>query len=166
MVTSEMKIEAKDNTLTIERTFAAPRELVWAAFSDCEHLKHWWGPHGWDLTVCHMDFRVGGRWHYMMSGPGEDGKTMESWGLAEYEAISAPDSFVYKDAFSDSDGNKTVDMPVAEIVNEFIEVEGGTKVVSRTTYPTAEDLQVIIEMGVEQGVTETWDRLVDYLASK
>ncbi|MBX3049712.1 MAG: SRPBCC domain-containing protein [Anaerolineales bacterium] len=159
----KMIIKAEGAELYLERTFAAPRELVWAAFTECEHLKHWWGPHGWDLTHCEMDFRPGGRWHYMMSGPGEDGKPMESWGLAEYEAISAPDSFMYKDAFSDSDGNKTVNMPVADITNEFIEVEGGTKVVSRTVYPAAEHLQTIIEMGVEQGITETWDRLVEYL---
>jgi uncharacterized protein YndB with AHSA1/START domain len=110
-----------------------------------------------------MDFRVGGRWHYCMAGPGEDGKEIESWGLAEYTAITAPESFVYKDAFSDSDGTKTIDMPVADIVTEFIEVDGGTRVVSRTTYPKAEDVQAILDMGAEQGIRETWDRLVAYL---
>jgi uncharacterized protein YndB with AHSA1/START domain len=166
MAAHDMKFEANGSTLTLERTFAAPKAMVWAAFTDCAHLKHWWGPHGWNLTVCDMDFRVGGSWHYCMAGAGEDGQAIESWGLAEYEAISAPDSFVYKDAFSDSDGAKTLDMPIAEIVTEFIEVEGGTKVVSRTTYPKAEDLQAILEMGAEQGIRETWDRLVTYLKEK
>lgn len=46
-----------DNTLVLERVFQAPRELVFKAFSEAEHLKHWWGPKGWTLPVCNVDFR-------------------------------------------------------------------------------------------------------------
>ena len=70
---SKMTITANGAELYLERTFAAPRDKVWAAFTDCEHLKHWWGPNGWDLTHCTMDFREGGRWHYCMSGKDENG---------------------------------------------------------------------------------------------
>ncbi|GAA3332740.1 hypothetical protein GCM10020331_094020 [Ectobacillus funiculus] len=53
--------------LILERVFFdAPRELVFKAFSEAEHLKHWWGPRGWTLTVCNIDFRPGGTWHYCM----------------------------------------------------------------------------------------------------
>lgn len=47
------------NTLVLERVFQAPRELVFKAFSEAEHLKHWWGPKGWTLPVCNVDFRPG-----------------------------------------------------------------------------------------------------------
>lgn len=159
-----MIIKTDGAELYLERTFAAPRQRVWAAFTECEHLKHWWGPHGWDLSHCDMDFREGGRWHYCMTGPGEDGKPMDSWGLQIFGAISAPEKFAGTDAFADKDGNAAPGMPVANITTEFIEVDGGTKVVSRTMYSTAEELQKIIEMGVEHGVRETWDRLKEYLA--
>jgi uncharacterized protein YndB with AHSA1/START domain len=99
-----------------------------------------------------------------MSGPGEDGAQMDSWGLQTFAAISAPERFTGTDVFSDKDGNQAPGMPVAELTTEFIEVDGGTKVVSRTVYSTADELQKIIEMGVEQGITETWDRLKQYLA--
>ena len=56
-------------TLTIERTFKAPRELIWKMFSDPFHLVHWWGPKGFTNPVCELDFRVGGRWYHVMRGP-------------------------------------------------------------------------------------------------
>lgn len=160
----KMIIKADGAKLYLERTFAAPRDRVWAAFTECQHLKHWWGPNGWDLTHCEMDFREGGRWHYCMTGAGEDGQPMDSWGLQTFGEISAPQMFVGTDVFSDKDGNAAPGMPVAKLTTEFVEVDGGTKVVSRTVYSTAEELQAIMEMGVEQGITETWDRLKEYLA--
>lgn len=163
-MSDKMIIKADGAELYMERTFPVPRERVWAAFTECEHLKHWWGPHGWDLTHCDMDFRVGGRWHYCMSGKGEDGAPMDSWGLQTFGTIAAPQSFTYQDVFSDKDGNPAPGMPVADCQTEFSEIEGGTKVVGRVTYASAEELQAILEMGVEQGITETWDRLADHLA--
>jgi uncharacterized protein YndB with AHSA1/START domain len=159
----KMIIKADGAELYLERTFASPRSRVWAAFTECEHLKHWWGPNGWDLTHCDMDFRQGGRWHYCMTGPGEDGKPMDSWGLQTFATISAPEAFTGTDVFADKDGNQAPGMPVAKLTTEFIEVDGGTKVVSRTLYSTVEELQKIIEMGAEQGIRETWDRLKTYL---
>lgn len=53
-----------DRVLVLERIFDAPRTLVFEMFNEPEHLKHWWGPVGWELPVCHADFRPGGIWHY------------------------------------------------------------------------------------------------------
>lgn len=51
-----------DKVLVLERVFNAPRELVFQMFKDPEHLKNWWGPRGWEVPVCKMDFRPGGIW--------------------------------------------------------------------------------------------------------
>lgn len=161
----KMIIKADGAELFLERTFAAPRERVWAAFTECQHLTNWWGPKGWDLTHCDMDFRVGGRWHYCMTGKNpETNEPIESWGLADYTAINAPTNYTYTDAFSNAEGGKVPGMPVSEITMEFVEVDGGTKVLSRGVYASAEELKAIMEMGVEQGITETWDRLEEFLA--
>ena len=83
------------------RVFEAPSELVFRAWSSCEHLSQWWGPDGWTLPVCEMDFRPGGRWFYGMRGPhGED-----AFGLATYEQIVQPSLITFSDAFADKDGN-------------------------------------------------------------
>ncbi len=49
--------------LVLERVFDAPRDLVFSMFKEAEHLKHWWGPRGWEIPSCTVDFRPGGVWH-------------------------------------------------------------------------------------------------------
>ena len=157
----------KNNTTTsserefvMERIFNAPRKLVFEAYSDCKHLAHWWGPKDWTLPVCQMDFRPGGIWLYCMRGP--DG--MESWGKATYREIIAPERIVYTDAFVDVEGNELEGMPEMLITMVFSEQDGKTKLTSRTQFASAAELKAVLEMGMEQGFTETLDRLEAYLA--
>ncbi|OLE21532.1 MAG: hypothetical protein AUG44_27370 [Actinobacteria bacterium 13_1_20CM_3_71_11] len=51
--------------LLVERVFDAPRELVWTAMTEAEHIPQWWGPHGSSTTVAQMDVRPGGRWRFV-----------------------------------------------------------------------------------------------------
>lgn len=165
MSKTSLKIERpSDRELVISRTFNAPRVLVWQAWSQCEHLQQWWAPAGWALPICKMDFRPGGVWHYCMKGPGPDGTEMESWGRTVFREIVEPERIVYVDAFSDADGNVAEDMPEMAITVTFTETDGQTQVISRTEFATAADLETILQMGVEEGVTMTWDQLATYLA--
>ena len=63
---------SKKRELTIERVFNAPRELVFQAWTKPEHMVHWWGPRGFTLPTCEMEFRAGGSFRLVMRGP--DGK--------------------------------------------------------------------------------------------
>ncbi|WP_068775000.1 SRPBCC domain-containing protein [Paenibacillus sp. FJAT-26967] len=160
--------KVEDKTLTLERVFKAPRELVFQAFTQAGHLKHWWGPRGWSIPVCSVDFRVGGIWHYCMKCEDKnqgDFYGMESWGKAVYSEIQAPEKIVYTDYFSDADGNISETMPATVCTLMFIEVEGGTKVISISEYAEAESLKQVLDMGMLQGITQTWDRLGEHLES-
>lgn len=156
----------RGQSFMLERIFDAPRELVFRAFSEAEHLKRWWGPQGWDLTVCDIDFRPGGSWHYCMKcidkNQGEF-YGFESWGKAVYREIIEGEKIVYTDYFSDAEGNESVEMPPCEVILNFEEYEGKTRVVSESHYNSEEALKTVIEMGMEQGITETWDRLAEHL---
>ena len=152
-----------ETTILITRTFDAPRRLVWEAYTRAEHLKHWWGPKGWTLPVCEVDFRPGGTWFYCMQGPGPDGGDMLSCGKAFYDEIDEPVRFTYKDSFVDNDGNVLNDFPSADITVEFNEQAGRTTVTSTTTYATKADRDQVLEMGMEAGIDQTLDRLEDYL---
>jgi uncharacterized protein YndB with AHSA1/START domain len=60
-----------DLEIAVTREFNAPRHLVWEAHTRPELLKRWAaGPPGWEMTVCEMDFRVGGAWRWELRGPG------------------------------------------------------------------------------------------------
>ncbi|MGF9801118.1 SRPBCC domain-containing protein [Brevibacillus agri] len=152
----------------LERIFDAPRELVFKAFSEAEHLKKWWGPRGWTLPVCNVDFRPGGAWHYCMKCVDEsqgDFYGMEAWGKGVYREIIDGEKIVYTDYFSDAEGNESTELPPSEVTVIFEEYEGKTRVVSRSQYSTADALKTVIDMGMEQGITETWDRLAEHLQS-
>ncbi|MBD2868168.1 SRPBCC domain-containing protein [Paenibacillus arenilitoris] len=155
-----------DRVLVLERVFDAPRELVFSMFKEPEHLKHWWGPKGWDLPVCNLDFRPGGVWHYCMKCVDEsfgEYYGMESWGKGIYKEIDEPDTIVYTDYFSDAEGNMNDEMPSTDVTMQFIDLDGRTKLVSRSEYVSAEALKSVIDMGMMEGVTETWDRLEERL---
>jgi uncharacterized protein YndB with AHSA1/START domain len=161
MAAASISTTTEPPELVMERTFDAPRALVWRAFTEPERLQHWWGPKGWTLPVCTLDLRVGGVWHYCMRGPaGEEG-----WGKAVYREIVEPERIVYSDAFSDADGNVAEGMPQMLITVEFADHDGKTKVTSRARFASAADLEATLGMGAVEGMTDTWDRLADYLAT-
>jgi uncharacterized protein YndB with AHSA1/START domain len=148
-----------ERELLMSRTFDAPRALVFEAWTRPEHLARWWGPTGWTLPVCNLDLRPGGVWHYCMRGPGGE----EGWGRAEYLEIVEPERLVFRDAFSDADGNIVDAMPVATVTVTFEERGRQTVVTSRTRYETSADRDRVVEMGVVEGMTQTLDRLEELL---
>ena len=162
MTTSNMNMETKGNELIITRIFNAPPKLMFEMWSDCKHLKHWWGPKEWPMDECQLDFRVGGEWRYCLRGPNEGD---ESWGIAVYKEIEKPEKIVYQDNFSDKDGNINKQMPSMVITNKFIEHEGKTKQVSSIIYASPEDLKKVLDMGMIQGMTSSMERLDDYLVT-
>ena len=145
----------------ITRSFKAPRERVWQMYSQAEHLKHWWGPEGWTLPVCDLDFRVDGLWFYCMAGPGNT----TSCGKATYLEIDAPRRLVYTDEFADADGMVVDGFPAAHITVEFSEDDDQTTVRSEVRYDTKEQRDSIVEMGAEAGIDQTLNRLEAYLES-
>ena len=106
----------KDRTLTIEKIFNAPLELVWKAWTEPEHLLKWWSPKGSDAKVIEHDFRPGGKWKYTMPMPNckdefiTDGVYKE---IVEFEKIITSANFrpmtnnVEMQCFFEADGDRT-----------------------------------------------------------
>src|SRR5512143_766237 len=93
--------EVKSGELVITRIFNAPRERVWKAWTDPEHLKKWWGPKTFTCPAAKMDFRVGGKYLFCMrSLEGQD-----FWVAGIYKEIVVNTKIVYTDSFSDEKGN-------------------------------------------------------------
>ena len=158
---SSMTTYADGLDFVATRVFAAPRTLVFGAFSECRNLARWWGPEDWTLPVCEMDFRTGGSWFYCMSGP----DAQLSCGRSTYREIVSPERIVYVDVFVDRAGNLLPGMPEMQVVLTFDEQDGRTTLTSRATFASANDLETVVSMGMVDGLTETWDRLEAFLAT-
>lgn len=154
--------DRENREIVLKRTFDAPPKLVFECYSSCEHIKNWWGPRTWPTTFCEMDFREGGTWRYRFSGPNEGD---EAWGKAVYEEIVEPEKIVYTDSFTDEKGTVNEAMATSHKTIEFNENNGQTNLVSTAKYATVEELDAVINMGVLEGMDETWDRLDEYLAT-
>jgi uncharacterized protein YndB with AHSA1/START domain len=149
-----------DREFVVERVFNAPRVLVFEVFSKAEHLKQWFGPKGWSLPVCNIDFRPGGTWHYCMLGPQGE----ESWGKAVYHEIIEPERIVYTDVFADANGNRVKGMPEALVTLTFVALDDKTRLINHVRYNTPDELDAVLNMGMIEGLGQTWDRLEEYLS--
>ena len=85
----------------VERIFDAPRELVWQAWSDPQHFARWYGPTGFTIPTCEIDFREGGSHLFGMRSP--DG--MEMWSTGVFTEIVPIERLVFTDSMADKDGN-------------------------------------------------------------
>lgn len=154
-------VTTADREITFEHEFAAPRALVFKAWTEPERLANWFGPAGWTLPVCEVDPKPGGVWRYCMRGP----KGEESWGRAVYREIVEPERLAYTDYFTDAQGNVNNKMPSMEVTVSFEDLGGKTRVTMRSVAASAEQVKQLLGMGMEQGMKETWQRLEAYLAS-
>ena len=96
---------ASERVLIITRTFDAPRELVFDAWTQCEHVARWFGPKDFTVPHCSMDFKVGGSYRYCMLGP--DGS--EHWVSGTYTEIKKPEKLVFTWVREDNDGKVWLD---------------------------------------------------------
>lgn len=163
-----MQHTAEGKILTLERTFDAPRQKVWDAFTRPELFVKWWGPRGWVTEVKEFNFVEGGVNHYGMKC--EDQAQVEwygkySWGKMIFSNIKPIDSFDYEDVFSDENGTTNTELPGSTTHLRFIEENDATKIISVTEFVDEQALQTVLEMGMLAGVTETWDRLEEMVTN-
>jgi uncharacterized protein YndB with AHSA1/START domain len=135
------------------RVFDAPRRLVFDAFTKPELLKRWFGPRGWSLVVCEVDFRVGGGFRFVLRGP--DGTDMGMRGV--YREIEPPERSVHMESFDDYPGE-------SQVTSVFVEQGGKTTLTVTVLYPSREVRDIVIKSGMEHGAAETYDRLAELLA--
>jgi len=155
----------------ISRTFAAPRDVVFEAWTSLEGVKNWMGPKGMNVVKATSDFRPGGHIHYLLRMA--DGKEM--WGKWTYREIKKPEHIVAVVAFTDETGEKIVPHPLApdwplESLSrcEFTEINGITTVtVTWEPIDPTPAQQKMFDAGHE-GMTAGWtgslDKLEEYLA--
>jgi uncharacterized protein YndB with AHSA1/START domain len=143
-----------DREIVMTRVFDAPRVLVFEAHTSCEHMSKWWGPRKYETVSCEIDFRVGGTWRIVHSGP--DGEIPGFHG--EYLDIVRPERFTWTFIWEGAGegGPETF---------VFEERDGKTILTSTSEFPTKEERDGVLESGMVDGAEQTYDRLEEHLAT-
>lgn len=147
--------EPADRVLVITRVFDAPRELVFKAWIEPQHLVHWMGPRGFRSTVEHSDLRTGGAYRIHMLGPDGEGH----WTQGFFREIAEPERLVMAGSWADAQGNPT--SPETLLTITFEECEGKTRLTLHQALfesSTARD-------GHRGGWNSSLDRLAEYLTT-
>lgn len=136
-------------TMTMTAEFAAPVDRVWQVWADPRQLERWWGPPTYPATFVEHDLSVGGRMHYFMTSP-EGEKYHGCWRIL---AVDPPYSIESEDAFADDSGQPNPEMPVGIMRLTLAPTGDGTRMTIESVHQTLEDLQQVLEMGQEEGMT-------------
>ena len=151
--------------LTITRTFDAPRQLVWRAWTEPKYVAQWWGPKDLTIPVYRMDFRVGGKFHYCMKTP--DGQ--ELWGGGEYHEIVLHEKIVFSMYFADKDGNKVqpedlgIEHKADADAYDSVLFEDAGEGRTRVTYTGNETMEDATESGQLEAMNQSFDKFSDIL---
>jgi uncharacterized protein YndB with AHSA1/START domain len=151
-----------EQVIVISRTFDAPRELVFNAFTDPEHLAQFWGPEGFTCPSCEVDLRVGGTFRVEMRAP--DGASYPCVGV--YREIVRPERIVYASTADEGHPCGGGLPPRAVVTMTFTDLGGKTKLTIHTRLQSAADRDAAIVGGFNEGWTDALDKLAALLARR
>jgi len=142
-----------DCEVVLARVFDASADLVFRALTEPELLKRWYGPTGWEMMVCDIDLRVGGKWRIVSRKPG--GKQIGQFGV--YSEIVRPTRIVNSEAWEDWDAGETL------VTTQLTERDGKTTFESTILFPSKEVRDTVVKSGLEHSAAETYDKLSQLL---
>lgn len=155
---SDFVVDKSTQTVSITREFDAARSLVWDAFTQVELLDQWWAPKPYLSKTVKMDFQEGGRRFYAMVSP--EGVEI-GWHIQDYTSISPKTNFKFFSVFADKDENPNP--PGSNWDLNFSEQDGRTKVNITIYNESLERMELMIQMGFQEGFTATINELESLL---
>lgn len=147
-------------TMTVTADFAASRQRLWEAYTDPRQIERFWGPVEWPATFTRHDVFVGGRSAYVMTGP--DGE--RSAGFWEFLAVDEGRFFEVRDGFADEHGDENPAMPSMRMTFSFEDTDQGSRLVTTTYFGALDQLEQLLEMGMEEGMASAMGQIDAVLA--
>lgn len=151
--------EGADREIVISRVFDAPRELVWEAWANPEHVAQWWGPDGFTTTITKMDFRVGGRFRLAMCAP--DGNSYPCVGL--FREIVELERIVFDSAADESHPCGAGLPPRSVVTVSFTEQGGKTRLTLHTRFESVARKDAANQAGYSVSWGQALERLAGFL---
>ena len=149
-------------TLTFVAEFDADVERVWRLWEDPRQLERWWGPPTYPATVVEHDLRPGGVVTYFMTGP--EGDSHGGWW--RIRVVEEARRIALEDGFGASPDEANPTLPTMEMEMTLAERPGGgTAMTIETTFPSAEAMKQVLEMGMEEGLRAAMGQIEPLLAA-
>ncbi len=161
MTVTAVRKDPEALTMTISTELEAPPERVWQLWDDPRQLERWWGPPTYPATFTRHDLAPGSRVEYHMTGP-EGDKAHGYWDVLEADA---PHRLVFRDGFANDDGtpNETLPRNEARVTIEDLGA-GRTRMSIESEFPSAEAMEQVLDMGMEEGLTQAVGQIDAILA--
>jgi PhnB protein len=155
-------VDKESKKIKVERSFNAPIDLVWAAWTEPEILDQWWAPKPWKTETQSMNFKEGGSWHYSMVGPNGE----RHWCLFDFKGIVQEKNFSGLSAFCDDNAVVNHSQPTMFWNNVFNANHESTTVNIEISFVELSDLETIIQMGFKEGFTMGLENLDQYIKAQ
>jgi uncharacterized protein YndB with AHSA1/START domain len=161
MTVTAVHKDTENLTMTLIAEFEASQERVWELWSDPRQLERWWGPPTFPATFTAFDMSPGGVMEYHMTGPeGEQPKAY--W---EIISVDPPHSLTFSDGFRNDDGSRNHDFPEMQVVVAIEDIgEGRTQMSIASQFATADAMEQLLTMGMEEGLTSAVGQIDGILA--
>jgi uncharacterized protein YndB with AHSA1/START domain len=154
MSKNNLVVDKAARAYSMSRIFNAPRDLVWKVSTDPELMPKWWGPRYLTTVVEKMEVKVGGTWRMIQTDP--QGNQYAFRGV--YKEVDPPMRLTMTFEFEPMAGHISTQTIVLEELPD-----GRTKMTATSTFNTLEDLEGMLQSGMEDGAVESWDRLEELL---
>jgi len=162
MPVTDVRKDTAALTMTITANFEAPLERVWRLWSDPRQLEQWWGPPTYPATFVEHELSPEGRALYFMTSP--EGERHHGWW--RFIEVDPPRSLRLEDGFADADGNPVDSMPSSIMAVSLSAADGQTTMAIESRFSTREDLDKILEMGAEEGMSAALGQIEDLLRTE
>ena len=153
-------VDKENLAVKVERSFDAPVDLVWSAWTESELLDQWWGPSPCHVETKSMDFSEGGKWLYAMVLP----QGQKHWATKTFSKIVPRKSYVFRSLFCDENGKVKPGTTGSTWTNSFLERQGVTLVTNDIKCDSIEHLEAQIKMGFKEGYSIGLGQLEGLLA--
>ena len=161
MTVTAVRKDPATHTLTLDAEFDASPERVWELWADPRQLERWWGPPTYPATFTKHDLSPGSRVEYHMTGP-EGDQPRGYWDIVE---VDAPHRLVVRDGFANDDGTPNTDFAQNTMVVTIEPIgEGRSRMSIESRHASAEAMEQVLAMGMEQGLTDAVGQIDAILA--
>lgn len=149
----DIEVPAGEPAVAFRRFVEAPPDLVFAVWTEPEHLRNWWGPRRFELVICESDPRPGGRYRFVQRAA--DG--LEHTFRGVYREVDRPHHLIRTLTYAGAPADESVETLT------FQRDGRGTLITSRTVFPSFAARELYTQAGMEAGLREAHQRLDEWL---